>query len=325
MDQSVFPTRPKLLDRVRTAIRMRGYSLRTEEAYVGWIRRFIFFHGKQHPADIGPQAITPFLAHLAMDRNVAAATQNQALNALVFLYRHVLQIPVGELDDFPRAKRARHLPVVLTKKEVRRLFQHLDGLPLLMARLLYGTGMRLMELHRLRVKDIDFSLRQIHVRCGKGNKDRVTLLPDCVAQPLRDHLSQMRHLFDSDCAQNLPGVSLPHALEFKYPNAGKQWPWFWVFPADGLSTDPRSKIVRRHHTGEHNLQRAFKEALARSGIAKQASCHTLRHSFATHLLEANQDIRTVQELLGHKDVSTTQIYTHVLNRPGMNVRSPADF
>ncbi len=317
--------KPRLLDQVRTAIRRRGWSYRTEETYAGWVRRYILFHGKVHPTELGPQAISPFLDYLAMQRNVAPATQNQALNALVFLYQHVLSIPVGDLPEFQPAKRPRRLPVVLTREEVRRLFLHLEGLPLLMARLLYGSGMRLTEMLSLRVKDLDFESRTILIRDGKGGKDRHTLLPENMIEPLRRQLADARSLFDRDRSQSVPGVYLPYALEFKYPNAGKQWPWFWVFPAEGLSTDPRSGIVRRHHQGDHVIQRPMKAALHASGITKTASPHTLRHCFATHLLENHQDIRTVQELLGHKDVSTTQIYTHVLNKPGLSVRSPLDF
>lgn len=319
------PTNPKLLDRVRTAIRMRGYSYRTEESYTAIIRRFIYFHDKQHPADLGPQAIVPFLAFLADERHVSPSTQKSALCALVFLYTNVLQIPVGDLGEIPKAKTQRRLPVVLTRDEVRTTFSHLQGQPLLMARLLYGTGMRLNEMLSLRIKDIDFTTHTIHVRHGKNAKDRVTMLPENLADSLRQQLAKARALFDHDREQNLPGVHLPFALETKYPNAGKSWPWFWVFPADGLSTDPRSRLVRRHHEGDFTIQRPFKAAITAAGITKAASCHTLRHAFATHLLEKNYDLRTIQELLGHSHVSTTEIYTHVMNRPGLSVRSPLDF
>lgn len=317
--------KPKLLDQVRTAIRLRGYSYRTEEAYIATIRRFIFFHQKQHPADLGSQAIVPYLAYLAEQRNVAPSTQNAALCALVFLYEKVLQISVGDLGEIPKAKIQRRLPVVLTRDEVKATFSHLQGQALLMARLLYGTGMRLAEMLSLRVKDLDFSTHTIHVRQGKGAKDRVTMLPENLDEPLRQQLAKARVFFDNDRAQNLPGVHLPYALETKYPNAGKSWPWFWVFPAHGLSTDPRSKLVRRHHEGDFTIQRPFKAAIIAAGITKAASCHTLRHAFATHLLEKNYDLRTIQELLGHSHVSTTEIYTHVINRPGLGVRSPLDF
>jgi len=316
---------PRLLDRVRTSIRMRGWSIHTEETYVGWVRRYILFHDKRHPADLGPSGIVPFLGHLAVERNVAPSTQNQALNALVFLYQTVLQIPVGDLGEFPRAKRPKRLPVVMTQEEVRRLFEHLDGLPLLMARLLYGSGMRLAEMLSLRVKDVDFAARTIHVRHGKGGKDRVTVLPENLVDPLRRQLAHGRALFDQDRAQDLPGVHLPYALEAKYRHAGKQWPWFWVFPAAGLSTDPRTRLVRRHHEGDFVIQRPLKAALHAAGIPKHATPHTLRHCFATHLLENHYDLRTVQELLGHTHVTTTQIYTHVLNKPGLSIRSPLDF
>lgn len=315
---------PRLLDRVRLAIRMRGWSYRTEESYVATARRFIYFHGKRHPAELGPQAIVPFLAYLAQERNVAPSTQNAALCALVFLYEKVLQIPVGDLGEFPRAKRQRRLPVVLTKEEVHRVFEQLTGQPLLMARLLYGTGLRLAEMLSLRVKDVDFASHTVHVRHGKGGKDRITVLPDSLVEPLRAQLHRIRPLYDIDRSQDLPGVHMPYALESKYPKAGKSWPWFWLFPASGLSTDPRSRLVRRHHEGDFTLQRPFKKALQAASIHKPASCHTLRHAFATHLLENHYDLRTVQELLGHTHVTTTQIYTHVMNRPGRGVRSPLD-
>jgi integron integrase len=304
---------------------MRGYSYRTEESYIAIIRRFILFHGKQHPADLGTQAIVPYLAWLADERHVSPSTQKTALCALVFLYNQVLTIPVGDLGEIPKAKTQRRLPVVLTREEVRVAFSQLHGQPLLMARLLYGTGMRLAEMLSLRVKDLDFSNLTIHVRHGKGAKDRVTMLPENLVDPLRQQLAKARLAFDADRSQNLPGVHLPYALETKYPNAGKSWPWFWVFPAHGLSTDPRSKLVRRHHEGDFTIQRPFKAAITAAGITKAASCHTLRHCFATHLLEKNYDLRTIQELLGHSHVSTTEIYTHVLNRPGRGVRSPLDF
>ncbi len=304
-------------------MRMRGWPPRTIEAYHGWARRFILFHGKRHPTELGPDAIQPFLSYLASERHLAPSTQNQALNALVFFYKDFLRIPVPDLE-YLRAKRPKRLPVVLTKDEVRRLFQHLDGLPLLMARLLYGTGMRLTEMLSLRVKDIDCSAGTILIRDGKNRKDRITMLPDPLVIPLRQQLSLARQVFENDRSHDLPGVALPDALATKYPAAGKQWPWQWVFPADGLSTDPRSKIVRRHHQGEHVIQRPIKTAIAASGITKAASTHTLRHAFATHLLENHYDLRTVQELLGHTNVTTTQIYTHVLNKPGLGVRSPLE-
>lgn len=319
------PGPPKrFLDTVRDVARYRQLSYRTEQAYVHWIRRFILYHQKQHPRDLGESQIRDFLTHLARDRNVAASTQNQALNALVFLYTQVLKRPLKEFGAIQPARRPKRLPVVLTPDEVRRVLIGLDGTFALMARLLYGTGMRLMECLRLRVKDIDFSHCTIVVRDGKGSKDRVTVLPASLKEPLKLHLERARLLFEQDRRDNVPGVELPHALAVKYPNAGIEWGWQWVFPAKSLSVDPRSKIRRRHHVHENGLQRAMKQAVRLAGIAKPASCHTLRHSFATHLLESGSDIRTVQELLGHADVTTTMIYTHVLNRPGLSVRSPLD-
>lgn len=315
---------PKLLDQVRATIRLKHYSIRTEESYVGWIRRFILFHGKQHPRDLGPEQVRDFLTYLAVEEKVSAATQNQALNAIVFLYRHVLDIEFGDCSDFQPAKTSRKKPVVLTREEVDRLIAVMDGQFRLMALLLYGGGLRLMDCLRLRVKDIDFGYHQIVVRDGKGAKDRITVLPDAAIAPLKSHLDQVRSVFEQDRRDSIPGVYLPTALERKYPTASTQWIWQWVFPAQDLSVDPRSKSVRRHHVHETLLQRAVREAARQAKIPKHATCHTLRHSFATHLIEAGSDIRTVQELLGHADVATTEIYTHVLNRPGLAVRSPAD-
>ena len=318
------PNPPKLLDQVRATIRLKHYSIRTEESYLSWIRRFILFHGKQHPLDLGPEHVRDFLTHLAVDEQVTASTQNQALNAIVFLYRHVLQTDLGDCSDFERAKTSRKQPVVLTREEVDRLIGAMDGQMRLMALLLYGAGLRLMDCIRLRVKDIDFGYRQIVVRDGKGAKDRITVLPDAAIAPLKSHLDHVRAVFEQDRRDSIPGVFLPHALERKYPNASTQWHWQWAFPAQNLSVDPRSKSVRRHHVHETLLQRAVREAARQAGINKPATCHTLRHSFATHLLESGADIRTVQELLGHSDLNTTKIYTHVLNSPGLAVRSPAD-
>jgi len=317
-------TPPKLLDQVRERLRFAHYSLRTERSYVDWIKRFIFFHGKRHPKDMGAGEVEAFLSDLATSRNVAAATQNQALSALLFLYREVLGIDLPWMDNILRAKKPRRLPVVLNRAEVERLLAQLEGTHDLMVRLLYGTGMRLMECCRLRVKDVDLSRREIVVRDGKGGKDRVTMLPEILVEPLQSHLHRVRTLFEADRTQEQPGVYLPNALEMKYPNGGKEWGWFWVFPAREYSVDPRSGIRRRHHTHEQALQRAIKKAVAMAGIAKPATTHTLRHSFATHLLESGYDIRTVQELLGHSDVSTTMIYTHVLNKGGKGVVSPLD-
>jgi len=316
--------KPRLLDEVRDRLRLKHYSLRTERAYVDWIKRYIWFHDKQHPLDLGARQVEAFLTDLAVARKVSASTQNQALAALLFLYKEVLGVELPWLDDVVRAKKPQRLPVVLTVVEVQRLLARLDGSHGLMARMLYGTGMRLMECVRLRVKDVDFERNEILVRDGKGGKDRVTMLPASLAVPLREHLKRVRVLFDQDRAEDVPGVYLPDALENKYPNAGKEWGWFWVFPSRSIAADPRTGVVRRHHAHEQALQRAIKKAVSAASIAKPASTHTLRHSFATHLLQSGYDIRTVQELLGHSDVSTTMIYTHVLNRGGRGVESPLD-
>jgi integron integrase len=316
--------KPKLLDRVRQAIRTRHYSSKTEEAYVGWIRRFIVFHNKRHPSEMGEAEIGQFLSSLARDSHVSASTQNQALNALLFLYHQVLEKGIGLIQGVVRAKRPRRLPVILTKEEIRRLLDCLHGTPWLMGMLLYGAGLRLMECCRLRVKDIDFSRNQIVVRAGKGDKDRYTMLPAAVKEPLFRHLQAVKRQHEEDLKKGLGRVALPHALDRKYPNAGKAWAWQWVFPATSHYTDRIAGEKRRHHLHESVLQRAVKQAVVKAGVSKPASCHTFRHSFATHLLEDGYDIRTVQELLGHRDVSTTMVYTHVLNRGGRGVRSPAD-
>jgi len=316
---------PKLLDQLRAAIRMRHYSLRTEETYLHWIERFILFHGKRHPQELGGQEISQFLSTLAVDHHVSASTQNQALCALLFLYRHVLAHEVGWLDNVVRAKRPQRLPVVLTKHEVKSLLGAMDGVPWIIASLLYGAGLRLLECLRLRVKDIEFSTKQITVREGKGNKDRVTMLPMSVTVQLTAHLGQVRELHQRDLQHGVGQVYLPDALERKYPNANKEWGWQWVFPASQISLDPRSGARRRHHVHDSVPQKAVKEAARKAGLIKPVSCHTLRHSFATHLLEAGYDIRTIQELLGHRDVTTTMIYTHVLNRGGKGVQSPVDY
>jgi len=316
--------KPKLLDQVRAAIRLRHYSLRTEEAYVQWIKRFIFFHGKRHPVEMGKQEITHFLSALATERHVSASTQNQALCALLFLYRHVLDQQVGWLDEVVRAKQSHRLPVVLTRQEVRVLLGALEGDHWLMAHLLYGAGLRLLECLRLRVKDLDFSTNQLVVRQGKGDKDRVTMLPTSIKGPLGAHLERVRHLHTQDVERGYGKVYLPDALARKYPNAATEWGWQWVFPASQISVDPRSGDRRRHHLHESVLQKAVRAAAKQTGMVKPVGCHTLRHSFATHLLEDGYDIRTIQELLGHKDVSTTMIYTHVLNRGGRGVTSPSD-
>lgn len=314
---------PKLLDLVREKIRLRHYSYRTEKTYVSWIKRYVHFHGLKHPAEMGPPEIEAFLSHLALERGVSAATQNQALCALLFLYREVLQIHIGRLGGIVRARRSRRLPVVLTREEVERLFAQLSGTHRLMAGLLYGSGLRLRECLRLRVKDIDFGYDQIIVRSGKGGKDRVTVLPEALQEPLERHLRKVKAIHEEDLEEGYGEVSLPGALARKYPRAGYEWGWQFVFPSSRRSADPRSGVMRRHHAYPTALQRAVKRAVRAAGIEKPASCHTLRHSFATHLLERGADIRTVQELLGHKDLRTTMIYTHVLGR-GTSVRSPFD-
>jgi integron integrase len=317
------PTSKKLLDRVRDAIRLKHYSIRTEQSYVNWIKRYIFFHNVRHPDQMGAAEVEAFLTHLAVNENVAASTQNQALSALLFLYREVLKKDLGPIDAL-RAKKPKRMPTVLTKEEVRRVLGELSGTHQLTAKLLYGSGLRLMECLRLRVKDLDFARCQILVRDGKGEKDRVTMLPQSVVVPLQDHLRSVKRTHEEDLAKGYGGVYLPYALERKYPNAEREWIWQYVFPANRLSVDPRSGIVRRHHVHESSLQKAMRAAARATGIPKRVSPHTFRHSFATHLLEAHYDIRTVQELLGHKDVKTTMIYTHVLNRGGLAVRSPLD-
>ena len=313
-----------LLGRVREAIRYKHYSIRTERTYVEWVRRFVRFHGQRHPRDMGAPEVRAFLGHLASEAKVAASTHQQALSALLFLYKEVLGVNLPWLTELDRPKKPKRLPVVLGHAEVERLLTALDGTHALMAQLLYGTGMRLMECVRLRVKDVDFERGEILVRDGKGGKDRVTMLPASLVPPLRAHLARVRQLWERDREAQRPGVYMPEALVRKYPAAPCEWGWFWVFPARGLSVDPRSGVERRHHTHEQALQRAIKQALGHAGIVKPATTHTLRHSFATHLLQSGYDIRTVQELLGHSDVSTTMIYTHVLNRGGRGVVSPMD-
>ena len=318
------PPKPRLLGRVRAALCARHFSRRTEEAYVAWIRRYIVFHGKRHPAEMSAPEVTRFLSSLAVDGRVAASTQNQALSALLFLYRDVLQVDLPWLDGIVRAKRPARLPVVLTREEVRAILQRLDGVPRLMACLLYGAGLRVLECCRLRVQDVDFAANQIAVRGGKGDKDRVTMLPAVVKADLAAHLEGVRAQHRGDLGVGAGWVELPTALARKYPNAAQEWTWQWVFPATRIYRDWITCQLRRHHLHESVLQRAVKRAVRQAGIAKRASPHTLRHSFATHLLEDGHDIRTVQELLGHRDVTTTMIYTHVLNRGPAAVRSPAD-
>jgi integron integrase len=313
-----------LLDRVRAALRIRHYSHRTEDAYVAWIRRYIFFHGKRHPADMGAPGLATFLSSLEVDGRVAPSTQNQALSALLFLYREVLELRVPWLDGVVRPKRPQRLPVVLTREEVRAVLRRLGGVPRLMAFLLYGSGLRLLECCRLRVQGIDFATNQIVVRGGKGDKDRVTVLPMTIKADLARHLDWVCEQHQRDSQNGAGWVELPNALTRTYPNAGREWVWQWVFPATRMYRDRVTGQLRRHHLDESVLQRIVKDAVRRAGIATRATPHTLRHSFATHLLEDGRDIRTVQELLGHRDVSTTQLYTHVLNRGPSGVRSPID-
>lgn len=314
--------RSPFLEEVRAAVRVRHYSLRTEKSYVAWIVRFIRFHGNRHPSAMGEVEVAAFLSHLAVARDVASSTQNQALNALNFLYRSVLNRPLGFMSGVVRAKRPERLPIVLTADEVAALLHALELEFWLPACLMYGSGLRLMEVVRLRVKDLDFDHRAVIVRDGKGGKDRVVTLPEELIVPLKRQLQRVRQVHERDLAAGRGEVYLPHALSRKYPNAGQQWAWQYVFPARARSADPRDGVERRHHLAESAVQKAVKLAIRKAGIEKPASCHTLRHSFATHLLERGMDIRTVQEQLGHSDIRTTQIYTHVLKRGGSAVLSP---
>ncbi len=312
------------LELCRHKIRLKHYSLRTEQAYLDWIKRFILFHGKRHPAELGAPEVEAFLTHLAVHRGVSASTQNQAKSALLFMYKEVLGTELPWLDHVERAKTPQRLPVVLTQDEVAAVLKRLDGVHRLVGRLLYGTGMRIMEGMRLRVKDVEFTRREILVRDGKGQKDRVAMLPDRIAEPLQQQMAEARTLHNRDLDAGRGEAYLPDALSRKYPNAAREWGWQYVFPAAALSRDPRSGVVRRHHLSDQAFQRAMRQAVRDAGLVKPATPHTLRHSFATHLLDAGYDIRTVQELLGHADVSTTMIYTHVLNRGGRGVVSPLD-
>jgi integron integrase len=314
----------KLLDQVSDVARFRHLSLRTEETYRSWIKRFILFHGKQHPRHLDASAVRTFLTHLAVKENVSASTQNQAFNALLFLYRQVLQLDAPNIEGVERARNSRKLPVVFTKAESNAVIAQMKGCHRLIAALLYGSGLRIMEAVRLRVKDLDFARNEIVVRDGKGEKDRVTMLPQALKHPLSLQIAARRKLHNYDLKHGYGDVYLPYALERKYKHAATDFVWQYVFVAKTLSTDPRSGIVRRHHVSEQKVQRAVKAALRAAGIAKHGTCHSFRHSFATHLLENGYDIRTVQELLGHKDVRTTMIYTHVLNKGGRGVRSPLD-
>ena len=315
---------PKLLEQVRTLAALRHLSPRTVEAYTHWIKRFILFHNKKHPLTMGAPEIHAFLAHLAQSLNVSASTQNQALNAIAFLYRQVLQLDFGEIGDIPRAKRPKRLPVIFSPAEVRLVLSHLHGTELLMASILYGAGLRLTECTSLRVKDLDFNQNLIYVREGKGEKDRVTMLPQNIIPHLRRQIELVRDLHHKDLLDHYGGATFPEALERKYPSGPKEFAWQYLFPASRRCTVPHSDADRRHHIDESVLQRAVKIGILRSGITKNGSCHTFRHSFATRLLEVGYDIRTVQELLGHSNVRTTMIYTHVLTKGGLAVRSPLD-
>ncbi|MEQ1636245.1 MAG: integron integrase [Methylococcales bacterium] len=318
------PNPPKLLEQVAAKCRVKHYSIRTERAYVDWIKRYVLHHAKRHPKEMGAAEIEAYLSHLAVARNVSASTQNQAKSALLFLYKEVLEIELPYLDKVTQAKKPKRLPVVLTQAEVLAILSRLDGSMWLIASLLYGSGLRIMEAVRLRVKDVDFTRREILVRDGKGFKDRVTMLPLSLVAPLKSHLLKVRALHTEDLNAGFGSVFMPTALDRKYPNAGKEWAWQYCFPSVKLSLDPRSNTARRHHADEKTVQRAVKKALKLADLTKLATPHTFRHSFATHLLEGGYDIRTVQELLGHADVSTTMIYTHVLNKGGRGVGSPLD-
>ena len=315
---------PSLLDRVRHAIRLRHYSYATEEAYVSWIKRFILANNKRHPRDMGAAEIESFLSGLAVNENVSPSTQNQALSAILFLYRRVLEIELEWMDNIVRARRDRRIPVVFTQQEARSVIAHLNGKYWLMGSFMYGAGLRVMECLRLRIKDLDFNYRQITVHDGKGQKNRRTILPDSIADRLNEYLIRVRQLHKTDVDAGISGVSLPYALARKYPRAGLEWDWQYIFPSSKRSKSPYTGEIERHHADQSSIQRAVKAAIQKTGIRKHASCHTFRHSFATHLLETGYDIRTVQELLGHTSVKTTMIYTHVLNRGGRAVRSPMD-
>jgi integron integrase len=315
---------PRLIDSVRDVLRVHHYSLSTEHSYIQWIKRFIYFHNKRHPRDMGGKEITAYLTYLAVQRDVSPATQNQALSALLFLYKRVLEIELPWLDDVIRAKRTKRIPVVFTRQEIKALLSQFDGTRWLIFSLMYGCGFRILECLRLRIKDIDFHYKQIIVRDAKGGKDSVTLLPESLIEPLRNHMARVKELHHHDLESGFGCVYLPHALERKYPRACKDWSWQFLFPSGHISTDPRSGVRRRHHVYKQTLQRQLKRAIHNAGIVKPASSHTLRHSFATHLLENGYDIRTVQELLGHKDIKTTQIYTHVMGKGCNAVKSPLE-
>jgi integron integrase len=319
------PQPKKLLDRYSEVLRNLHYSLRTEKTYVGWVRQYILYHNKRHPQAMGVAEINDFVTHLVNQKTVSASTQNQAISAILFLYRNVLRIELDETALLPiRPGKPKRVPTVLSRTEAKRVIAHMDGIYKIMAQLMYGSGLRLMEVLRLRVKDLDFANRQIIVRDGKGENDRVTMFPEILLEPLRLHLQHVRTLHEQDLARGFGTIYLPYALDRKYPNAGREFAWQYVFPASDLSTDPLTGIRQRHHWNESTLQKAVKQAARLARMDKPVSPHTFRHSFATHLLEDGYDIRTVQELLGHKDVKTTMIYTHVLNRGGLAVKSPLD-
>jgi len=324
MSENTTSPKSKLLDQLREALRVRHYSYKTEQSYVQWVKRYIFSHNKRHPSEMGEGEIRQFLNHLAVKRNVASATQNQALCALVFLYRQVLKIALGEFENVVWAKRPKRLPVVFTRNEIERILNELSGSYKLMAMILYGAGLRLTECLDLRIKDVDFENRTITVRGGKGEKDRVTILPEAVVEPLARQIEMVVKIHRKDIVNGYDSVYLPYALERKYPNAGKQIGWHYLFPAQNLSADPRTGVVRRYHIHDSALQRAVKTAIQRAGIHKSGGCHTFRHSFATHLLEDGVNIRTVQELLGHTSVETTMVYTHVMSKKGIGIKSPID-
>ncbi|MDP4029370.1 MAG: integron integrase [Gallionella sp.] len=318
------PHPPKLIEQVVARLRVKHYSLRTEKVYVDWIKRYIWFHGKRHPQEMGAVEVEAFLSHLAVERSVAASTQNQAKSALLFLYKEVLQIELPWLDNITQAKAPKRLPVVMTEKEVQSVLARMDGSVWLICSLLYGSGLRIMECLRLRVKDVDLERCEILVREGKGFKDRITMLPTSLVQSLKQQLERVKTLHDEDLLKGYGDVFMPMALDKKYPKAGKAWGWQYIFPSRNMSVDPRSGVVGRHHADDKTIQRAMKKAVTAAEITKFATPHTFRHSFATHLLQSGYDIRTVQELLGHSDVSTTMIYTHVLNKGGKGVISPLD-
>lgn len=314
----------KFLEQIRDFIRARHLSLRTEQAYLNWIKRFILFHNKRHPVSMNAREINQYLTYLAVKSNVAASTQNQALNAIMFMYREFLGKEIGDIGNFIRAKRSKKMPVVLSRQEVEKVLSNMNGVYKLMAALMYGSGLRLIECVRLRIKDVDFRYKSINVRDGKGSKDRITVLPDKVVSVLKLQINKVKIIHKQDLQDGYGTVFLPYALDKKYKNAGKSWQWQYIFPASQLSADPRSGVIRRHHISENMVQKEVRRAVRKSSLAKPASCHTFRHSFATHLLENGSDIRTVQELLGHKDLRTTMIYTHVLNRGPLAIHSPLD-